>query len=126
MSEGTNLIADFRVEGEPRPLQAAWEDTLLRVTQESLTNTIKHARARSFRAVLVFRATEVELRLVDDGRGFEIASETDGFGLVGMRERVSQIGGQFIVRSQAAAGVKILVTLGATNITKSDLRHDSQ
>ena len=89
MSDGTNLSADFRVEGEPRPIRtgADWEEALLRVTQESLTNTIKHARARSFQASLSFRSTDIQLRLVDDGRGFEIGKETDGFSVfIGMKE----------------------------------------
>ncbi|PTY07877.1 hypothetical protein DB347_06520 [Opitutaceae bacterium EW11] len=112
MSSGTNLSADFRIDGEPRPMAPAWEDTLLRVTQESLTNTIKYAHARSFHATLVFGFEEIQLRLADDGQGFELGSETDGFGLIGMKERVTQIGGQFVVRSEPGAGVQILVTLG--------------
>ncbi|HEU5080926.1 MAG TPA: PAS domain-containing protein [Opitutaceae bacterium] len=118
MATGTNLSADFRIEGQPRPMPAAWEDTLLRITQESLTNTIKHARARTFHAVLGFRFPEIQLRLVDDGRGFEMGNETDGFGLIGMKERVTQIGGQFKLRSEPGAGVEILVTLGATTDEK--------
>jgi PAS domain S-box-containing protein len=120
MSEGTSLSADFRVEGEPRPLIADWEEALLRVTQESLTNTIKHARARSFQASLSFRPTDIQLRLVDDGRGFELGKETDGFGLIGMKERVTQIGGQFAIRSKAGEGAEILVILGAAKDLKPD------
>src|SRR5262249_21018123 len=121
MADGTSLSADFRVEGEPRLLAAGWEDTLLRVTQESLTNTIKHAQAQNFRAVLGFRPAEIQLRLADDGRGFDLGNETDGFGLIGMRERVTQIGGQFVIRSAPGAGVEILVTLGATKDSASQL-----
>lgn len=115
MSVGTSLNADFRVEGDPRPLPADWEEGLLRITQESLTNTLKHAGAESFRATLGFRVTGIQLQLVDDGRGFDITAESDGYGLIGMKERVAQIGGQFAIHTKRDEGTEILVTLGATD-----------
>lgn len=121
MADGTNLRAEFRIEGEARPIVPAWEETLLRITQESLTNTIKHSGARSFRAVLSFHPAEIQLHLMDDGRGFEPGSETDGFGLIGMRERVTEIGGRFDLRSSPGAGVQIVVTLNAMKNTGSGL-----
>lgn len=123
MAEGTKLRAEFRIEGEPRPIVPAWEETLLRITQESLTNTIKHGCAHSFRAVLSFRPVEVQLHLVDDGQGFEPGGETDGFGLIGMRERVLENGGRFDLRSRPGAGVEILVTLSAKENAGPDLSH---
>jgi signal transduction histidine kinase len=123
MTDGTDLRAEFRIEGEPRPILRSGEETLLRVTQESLTNTMKHGRAQSFRVVLSFRPAEIQLHLADDGRGFEPGGETDGFGLIGMRERVMEIGGQFDLRSSPDAGVEILVTLRANENAGSDLPH---
>ena len=125
MSDGTSLTADFRIEGEPRLISADCEEALLRVTQESLTNTIKHARARNFQASLSFRPTDIQLRLVDDGRGFEVGKETDGFGLIGMKERVTQIGGQFSVHSQAGEGAEILVCLGAVKESNPHFANES-
>ena len=125
MSDGTSLNAEFRIEGEPCPIATTWEDTLLRITQEALTNTIKHGRAQSFRAILSFRSAEIQLRIVDDGRGFELGNDTDGFGLIGMKERVTQIGGQFILRSEPGVGVEILVTLATTKDLNTDLPNAS-
>ena len=84
---------------------------MLRIAQESLTNTIKHANARNFRATLNIGIEKVELQLVDDGRGFEPQAEHEGFGLVGMKERVDQIGGQFILRAKVGQGTEILIVL---------------
>jgi PAS domain S-box-containing protein len=123
MTDGTDLRAEFRIEGEPRPILRSGEETLLRVTQESLTNTMKHGRAQRFRVVLSFRPAEIQLHLADDGRGFEPGGETDGFGLIGMRERVMEIGGLFDLRSSPAAGVEILVTLRANENAGPDLSH---
>jgi signal transduction histidine kinase len=111
MSNDTGLNAEFHVEGEQRAIPADWEEGLLRIAQESLTNTIKHAKARNFRATLSIGLEKIELQLVDDGQGFDPEAEHNGFGLVGMKERVDQIAGQFILRSKIGQGTEILVIL---------------
>jgi PAS domain S-box-containing protein len=60
MSSGTDMIAEFHVEGDHRAIAEDWEEALLRITQESLTNTIKHARARTFRATLTFEPEQTQ------------------------------------------------------------------
>ncbi len=111
MTHGTSLRAEFYVTGDDRTISANWEEGLLRIAQESLTNTLKHAEARSFRATLTFGSGETKLLLRDDGRGFNVQAEHEGFGLIGMKERVDQIGGQFEIRSEAAFGTEILITI---------------
>jgi len=93
MSDGTGLNAEFHIQGEQRVIPADWDEGLLRITQESLTNTIKHANARNFRATLSIGLEKVELQLVDDGAGFDAQLEHEGFGLLGMKERVDQMAG---------------------------------
>jgi len=105
------LTAEFHVEGETRMMPLEWEENLLRILQESLTNTIKHAQARTFRATIAFEKRQTRLLLTDDGRGFDPLAEHEGFGLVGMKERVQLMGGGFILRSQPAHGAEIIVTL---------------
>lgn len=111
MTSGTELQAELAVQGEGRPLPPEWEEGLLRIAQESLTNTIKYAQARRFRAALNFAADTVRLQLVDDGRGFDPQAEHEGFGLVGMRERAEQLTGNFILRSKAGQGTEIVIEL---------------
>jgi signal transduction histidine kinase len=111
MTDGTTLSADFRIEGDERAIPTDYEEGLLRVTQESLTNAVKHANARNFKANLVVSGNKIQLQLVDDGRGFNPNVEHEGFGLVGMKERVAGMGGEFIVRSKPNVGTEILITL---------------
>jgi len=118
MTAGLGLQADFILEGAPRPIPASWEEGLLRIAQESLTNTIKHAQAQTFRATMHFGRTEVRLQLVDDGRGFDLNAENDGFGLIGMRERADQMLATFIQRSEPGKGTEIVVLLPCPNGTK--------
>jgi two-component system, NarL family, sensor histidine kinase DevS len=76
------------------------ETTVYRLVQEALTNIAKHARAErvAVRVELEYDAVRVEVR--DDGRGFDPATPADGFGLLGMRERVTLAGGDLDVTSQ--------------------------
>jgi signal transduction histidine kinase len=86
----------------------------LRIAQESVTNTIKHAKAKTFRATLTIATNEIQFRLVDDGVGFDLHAEHEGFGLIGMKERVEQIGGQFILRSMPGQGTEVQIILKKT------------
>lgn len=107
----TELQAELVVEGESRVLPPEWEEGLLRITQEALTNTQKYAHARQFRATLAFLPQRVRLQLVDDGRGFDPRTEHEGFGLIGMNERAEQLAGSFILRSKPGEGTEIVVEL---------------
>ena len=62
-------------------------------------------------ATLTVDADKLQLRLVDDGRGFDRQKEHDGFGLIGMKERVDRMGGEFIIRTKLSVGTEILVEL---------------
>jgi PAS domain S-box-containing protein len=107
----TELQAELVVEGESRVLPTEWEEGLLRITQEALTNTQKYAHARHFRATLAFLPQLVRLQLVDDGRGFDPRTEHEGFGLIGMNERAEQLAGNFILRSKPGEGTEIIIEL---------------
>src|SRR6266568_3792377 len=120
MTNGSGLQAEFQLEGDEPAIPAEYEEGLLRIAQESLTNTIKHAKAKNFRATLTFGAKETQFRLVDDGSGFDLHAEHEGFGLLGMKERVGQMGGQFILRSMPGQGTEIQIILNNSAKPKPD------
>lgn len=111
MTLGTTLQAEVQTVGEKCALPPEVEDTLLRITQESLTNALKYAKARRFTARLAMSESAVELQLSDDGSGFELQKEHEGFGLLGMKERVASVGGVLAVRSQRGLGTEIVATI---------------
>lgn len=116
MTEGTGLFSEFRVMGEPKSLPPEWEENLFRIAQECLTNVLRHAQASRFVASMRFAAGEVGLQFADDGRGFDPAQVSDGYGLLGMRERVIAMGGQIEVRSTHGHGTMVSIRLPfATN-----------
>ncbi len=120
MAEGTNLNAEFHAEGDERSIPADFEEGLLRVTQEALTNAVKHANARNFSVTLSVDANKIQLRVVDDGRGFDPQHEHEGFGLIGMKERVDRMGGEFTVRAKPGVGTEILVELKDQSALKAE------
>ncbi len=83
----------------------------LRVIQESLTNVLKHAEATHVQVTVRRQRTYLEVIVSDDGAGMgEAAGATGGFGLMGMRERLRQIGGALRIESEDR-GVTIRATL---------------
>jgi signal transduction histidine kinase len=111
MVTGTNLRAEFIVEGEPQLLPHDWEGNLLRVAQEVLTNTLRHAGASHFKVHFAFDPETIRLELRDDGCGFDPAKRCDGFGLLGIKERVESMGGKLTVQSAPEDGTAISVVL---------------
>ena len=70
------------------------ESTVYRVVQEALTNVAKHAAATRLEIELLMEGDAVAVTVRDDGRGFDPAAPATGFGLVGMRERVTLVSGE--------------------------------
>jgi signal transduction histidine kinase len=95
--------------GRPRELPPLWQQNLLHIGQEALTNTLKYAHASRFEARLNFDKKELRLELEDDGEGFTTTNRHDGFGLIGMRERVEQMGGTLTVTSSRDQGTNVTV-----------------
>jgi signal transduction histidine kinase len=83
--------------------------SLFRVAQEALSNVLKHSHARNARVELACKGSDLSLRIVDDGLGFNRAqvSAQAGLGLVSMRERMHVIDGTLIVSSSPQRGTEI-------------------
>jgi len=108
---GTALHTKFQAQGKLPELPQPWQENLLHIGQEALTNTLKYAHARNFETRLSYKAKELRLELRDDGQGFKAKDRHDGVGLRGMRERVEQMGGELEITSSRGKGTKITVVL---------------
>jgi PAS domain S-box-containing protein len=108
---GTALHTKFQTQGRVPELPPPWQENLLRIGQEALTNALKYAHARNFETRLSYEAKELRLELRDDGDGFQVKDRHDGVGLTGMRERVEQMGGELSIKSRHGKGTNILVVL---------------
>ena len=108
---GTALHARFEARGKIPELPQPWQENLLHIGHEALSNTLKYAHARNFETRLIYRAKQLRLELRDDGDGFKTKNRHDGVGLTGMRERVEQMGGELQIASSRGKGTKITVLL---------------
>jgi signal transduction histidine kinase len=108
-AEQSEVRVDFHSAlGELR-LPSEVETTLYRVVQESLTNIVKHANARSVSVSIARRASTVAAVIEDDGAGFDQrAVREDAVGLLGMRERLSFVDGRLEIESRPGAGTTIV------------------
>ena len=93
--------------------------TLYRFVQEALTNVSKFARAASVEIYLVRapvdsgRGGEIVVTVADDGPGVDLSKPRAGLGLIGMRERVEALGGEFHVASEPGRGFLLCARLPA-------------
>ncbi len=101
------LRVEFAIAGAPRPLAPQAELTLYRAAQEGLTNVHKHARA-SHVALRLEYGDGVRLIVQDDGAG---SSQADGFGLMGVRERVHLLGGKVNIHTAPEQGFRLEIEL---------------
>ena len=110
---GTALELEYGVGGPPRPVDPDVEAVVVRVAQEAVTNVVKHADARTVRVRLSFETQRVRLSVIDDGRGFTVESNFEAYGghwgLLGMRERASQVRGKLSLRSTPGHGSEVVL-----------------
>lgn len=109
-----HLEVDLRVVGMDETkhlLPPAYETTLFRIAQESLTNIARHAHTQKARIVLQRDQQQVCLQIHDDGCGYSEIKHHSGSGLIGMRERATQLKGTLTIQSQAGQGTTIQVRL---------------
>jgi PAS domain S-box-containing protein len=109
LSEGQNVVIDFRSDDIPNNLPREIALCLFRVLQESLQNAIKHSGAGRFEVWLKGARNEIQLSVQDSGVGFDPqeAIRGRGLGLTSMRERLKLVEGELFVDSQPQRGTMI-------------------
>ena len=112
-AERAGLTLEFVADPQKLNLPADLKTTCFRVAQEALTNIMRHAHAHKVQVELRRRDTELELVIRDDGTGFNVpaarqrAARGKSLGLLGMRERVRLLKGQFQIKSARGRGTEI-------------------
>lgn len=96
-----------------RRLAADVETLVFRITQEALTNVMRHSAASEVQILLACGGGILKLQVRDDGRGFDpetvVAAQSGHFGLVGMRERAARLGATLTIDGQPGRGTTVEV-----------------
>ena len=111
----SGIAFDFQyvvMDGAPRRLDSRCELVLYRVAQEAITNVIRHSSAARCSVQVVCDRPRVRLIVEDDGCGFDVRAdraqdERTSLGLVGMRERVALLGGDFAIETGPDLGTTL-------------------
>ncbi len=99
----TGINSEFSLDGKLGPLDDARAIALFRIVQEALNNVAKHAEAKNVNVVIVHNEGSVALSIQDDGKGLDSSADParKSLGLISMRERARQFGGEFRIGAAA-------------------------
>ncbi len=127
MSRSSGIEVRSEIDPSLDSLPEAHRTCIYRIVQEALTNAVKHAGSREVVVTLIDDGHWVVGRIVDDGRGFQSESnQRSGLGLVGMKERVLELGGDLQIASAPGRGTRIEIRLPRPNQPgESEKAHDT-
>jgi signal transduction histidine kinase len=106
-ARATGLDATLTIEGQRRDVPAAVDRTAYRIVQESLTNIARHAAAATASVLVDYRPDALAIRVDDDGRATPAVAPVPGVGLLGMRERVTALGGRLRAEPRGEGGFTV-------------------
>lgn len=107
-AQAAGIAVDVRVEGDARELSETVELCAYRVIQESLTNVVRHAGARSVGVAVGYGEAELTVAVDDDGTPGPVGA---GSGIEGMRERVALVGGELAAGPRDGGGWSVRATI---------------
>lgn len=106
---GDHIKTIKKVHGRAAPLNLRLADALLHIGQEAIVNAVSHSDPTVLTISLRFEGNSVELELEDNGKGFEYAPDTAGFGIIGMQKRAAAVDGALHIVSKPGHGTRIQV-----------------
>lgn len=113
MRAGTAMKIRFSAKGLAIEEDLQVQDAIYRLVEEATANVIKHAHAHNLSVSMESSSLQVKVRIKDDGIGFLPEEKLDEkkYGVIGMRERIMQVGGTFQIRSNPDAGTEVLAII---------------
>jgi signal transduction histidine kinase len=122
-SRRSGIPVEVQVEGLPPELPESHRTCVYRVAQEALTNCARHAEASHIRILLYTDTDRISLAVQDDGRGLPPAVDGElprigrGLGLIGIEERVKELGGSVAIHSQPGKGMLLKISVPLPGVT---------
>ena len=107
----SGLPVTFEVKGDPRPLPATLDLAAYRIVQEGLTNVRKHARNAHAHVTVLYNAGEIQVEVRNSGDRASDRAAPGGHGVLGIRERVTLLGGSLEANPQPGGGFALRARL---------------
>jgi signal transduction histidine kinase len=120
ISKHCDLDIHFRMVGFEKRIDPDLETLLYRLSQEVITNTLKHAKAKTFHLSIIRSYPNIIFVAEDDGIGFDVSrldQHQHALGLLSMRERASIAGGKFSLRTAPGSGTRIRIEISIKEYT---------
>ncbi|MFP5417517.1 MAG: ATP-binding protein [Gammaproteobacteria bacterium] len=114
LARNSDIQCDFDSPARQIALSADATIAVFRIVQEALTNVAKHARATRVKVRLARGATELSVRITDNGQGIQPGRKQKpghGFGMLGMAERATALGGELVVQAGRRGGTEIILRI---------------
>ena len=114
---GTPVQCELSLEEQPYHLPSRIRSELLRIGKEALTNVLKHSQANRVQMELAYGKQNLQLSVMDDGRGFIRRSGGEvqtGYGLTSMQQRAERLGGKITIESQPQRGTRVVAVIPLT------------
>ncbi|MFD7261924.1 sensor histidine kinase [Streptomyces sp. NPDC059874] len=105
------MNVEVRWRGERRELPSDVDLAAFRIIQEAVTNVVRHSGTRECAVTVDHRPDELVLDVVDRGRGAAAPDQGSGFGIAGMRERVTLLHGAFSAGPRPEGGFRVAARL---------------
>jgi signal transduction histidine kinase len=125
VGHGAEVELETELKVDAGRLDPELEIAVYRLVQEALNNVAKHAAATRVELWVRSDAERLEVRVTDDGRGFDPTEAHGGFGLIGMRERAELVGGELQIESRPGTGTKVIASVPLAPGSGSDLDETS-
>ena len=113
---GLSITVEGDSEFSPTPLLSA---TVYRIIQEAFTNVTRHAKATHVHVTIQHERQTLRCSVKDNGVGFDVSSLSartgeGGLGMIGIRERLNSVGGDFLLTSTLGRGTELVITIPHT------------
>lgn len=116
----TGLACDFSFPDRVCPLPEEASIAIYRIVQEALTNVARHAQAKSVLIAVRHDGSGCQLEIQDDGQGFDLcATRAKSLGLLGMRERAKQLGGELLIDTGPGKGTRLCVRIPRSHLAEA-------
>lgn len=110
--QNAQTLCEFKVPTLPEGLNDYACVTVYRIVQEALTNVTRHANAKHVRVELTLDSQGLNLNIEDDGQGMaDTQAVHQGFGLLGMQERVASVAGRMSISSKLGQGLRLAIQI---------------